>query len=1207
MLGRLLGAASSLNPAAYGRNNPPLESATEEEHTRSLLFPDPSLLQHSSHAYPFQSGPPSPLAPAPGGFDDRGGLELDLNKDFRVIIAQDALGDQDEPCVLLDTQSPLDTPAPVSTARQNVTGRFSPRHRRGVSSQMLNSTMGPTSPDQPAKNPITSPSGAFFKPRGRSATIALNEKDAPFGQDPKDDTKTILDCMFGSSLMGHKGASTKLHILNSDGTASTATATASKGGVSKTADATVRKDTRLRQPLARAHTYGSQSQNRPGSISEGRPQNEAVLLTRVFAVNLPEPADADDEKAPSVPGPGHDAAYPFPDMGANHAGAGRKIRKLKEKKTPAYAISIVVRLPHVARPASSRPSSRRTSQVGGLTRAGGSLSSSVGSDLPSSWTFLDSFPAPAARALAESIDARIDALVEHWDVVSRTLSALEKDASRVILRLLHEKDLATRVPAPKIPKEKTMQRTNQRIIQLMPCALFAFKDLYDKALHAANRLCFALRIPLVTTGQQRWSIWQDEARWISRWASGRDENFFFYTILTAFLGSHTEWLADLGTDWYRRRYARQKQMRAKSETLPSRTVIISPDKMTARRIVFLLSSFLPSTIRKDIVGSPMRPPTSSTHSPPIGNVSRQPSLRRTLSRRALDNRLGTGSPDKRGLSTSVSSTEGEAFDMLDSDPGDHRLHRTDSETPSIRTARLALPSYETTSRKSSAATPATITPMAHFATPTSPSKDYFFSRGRENSNESAASNLAGNLKKHESASASAFSGSERDSGSVRWGSFLSGIWSNKMDSPSDTHLTDSSLENVSKSPVSPSRPQSNQLSQMVNEVERLKPNSKPIDATYQAKTPDSADDTAIDESTIFQTDQENVPIKLMVDESDGIVDVGINIPGFFSSSVDSPLDSPKPQSEHRPSSIVSIDGYASLHGHTSASNSTTAGVFDIQSNVAGWLRMFHEDFILQAVRPYPELESHIKNSMLSEPTPPMAVVEKDSAGRRWVEVCTTLVADVRNFTIKRYTLKREVPTPSNKTPDVPVDSKSPIGKPDAEEKLIVEPVMDFDPTLIDAVERLVHRSNHPTRANSPARGMSRNHSRNPSISSATGIPPHVVTSATKDTLPTVLEVSRSECRKVIVNALRDIARTVTDEMNRKEGGRDIKNCNGNGTAASSTSSSSAVHSSTVTAATTASVAHDKARPRSAKGISEDSTLREGVRKWLKAVEYADGY
>ena len=1212
MLGRLLHtAATSLNPAAYGRNPFTLESATDEEHTRSLLFPDSTLLQHSSHAYPLQNGPPSPLTQGSGGFDDRGGLDLDLNKDFRVIIAQDALGDQDEPCVLLDTQASVDQSGGGPRTPQTGPSKTSPRHRRGASQYNMHSPLSPTSPTQTVRNSTGNAGGAFLKPRIRSATISLNESDAGPAQDTRDDTKTLLNCMFGSSLLGHKGTSTKMHILNGDG--SPGSSAGAKVSLVREGDGTIRKDTRQRVPLSRAHTYGAQSavpsvsQNR--AVDSSRSQNEAVLLTRVFAVNLPEPKDTDE--FPQTPGRSPDTAYPFPDMGStlHDPHHHRKLKKLKEKKTPAYAVAIVVKLPSSSKVVVSRPSSRRASNVSS-TRPQGSLSSSLGSELPSSWTFLDAFPVPSARALAESIDARIDALVEHWDAVVRTLSTLEKEASQIILKLLQERDLASRVPAPKVPKEKSMQRTNQRIIQLMPYALFAHKELFETAIHAASRLCLALRIPRVITGQNRWSIWQDEARWIGRWAGGKDQNFFFFTLLTAFLGNHTEWLGELGPEWYRRRYAHYKKHRANNELMPSRTVIVSADKMAARRLIFLLSSFLPSVTRKDTVGSPLRP-TSATHSPPMGHVSRQQSLRRTLNRRAMDNRLAATSPDRRGLSTSLSSAEGESFDSIEGiDPSDLQLHRTNSDARSIRTAKLALPGNELSTRKSSAATTATITPnpttpIAHFTTSSGPG-DYFMSRGHDNNNDSAATtNLAGNLKRHESANTSI--DSEKASGSGRWGTMLSGMWSNKNESSSDSNVTVPSIRHGDphKPFDSPTKRRQTRLAYMAEEVGQKDGFSVPTTVAQQDSRPASPDGDGTESIALSQSDQDSLPIKLMVDENDGVVDVGIDVPGVFSTSVDSPMCSPPPRDAHRtPSSVTSTDGIASLHSHASTANFSNTVTIESQSNVAGWLRTYHEDFVLQAVRPSPDLENQIKASMSAEPTPPTIASEKpEPSGPKWVDVCSVLIADARTFTIKRLILRRQLPSPltdtadntsngiesddgTKKQPSIKIPSNQ---SSNLVESITVEPVMDMDSTLIDAVERVVARNLHPSRANSPSPG-SRSHSRTPSSSTTTA-----TLSTPKDTLPPVLEVSRGECRKVITNALKDIVRTVTDEINRKEGGRDIKTVSSN--------MSTGVQVSTSTTGN-----NSKARPKSSgESFSEENTLREGIKRWLKSVENDDIY
>jgi hypothetical protein len=68
------------------------------------------------------------------------------------------------------------------------------------------------------------------------------------------------------------------------------------------------------------------------------------------------------------------------------------------------------------------------------------------------------------------------------------------------------------------------------------------------------------------------------------------------TLLTAFLGHHTEWLDVLGPDAYKRHHMQQIEARGNPEdsAIPRRTVITTTDRITARRLIYLLSAFLPA-------------------------------------------------------------------------------------------------------------------------------------------------------------------------------------------------------------------------------------------------------------------------------------------------------------------------------------------------------------------------------------------------------------------------------------------------------------------------------------------------------------------------------------------------------------------------------------------------------------------------------------
>ncbi|KKY25754.1 hypothetical protein UCDDS831_g01847 [Diplodia seriata] len=162
------------------------------------------------------------------------------------------------------------------------------------------------------------------------------------------------------------------------------------------------------------------------------------------------------------------------------------------------------------------------------------------------------------------------------------------------------------------------------------------------------------------------------------------------------------------------------------------------------------------------------------------------------------------------------------------------------------------------------------------------------------------------------------------------------------------------------------------------------------------------------------------PLKLSVNENDGVIDVDIALPGFGS-----PVQSP----------LLPALGNS---------------VGSLEVNVAGWLARYHQDFALQGVQPYADLEKDVRKSMSAEPTPVAAVTTPTLEGgpqEKWVHVCTALIADARTFTIKRLHLK-------------PV----PMTELHLEEKFVEETVMDLDETLADALEKGIASSGVSTPA-----------------------------------------------------------------------------------------------------------------------------------------------
>ncbi|THC99545.1 hypothetical protein EYZ11_001005 [Aspergillus tanneri] len=1194
MLGRLLStAASTFSPATYSAKNAhQLESVTEEEHTSGLLFPDASLLRHSStHAYPLHTTVSSPNASTAGAYDDRGvGVDLDPIKDFRVIIAQNALGDKDA-CVLLDTRAADPASHGLGIESQALDGSNA-RHartvstisrgaRRGYLPQSSAAEPGPFSIAAEARRSPPVSSGAFLRARGRSSTLAPGGGfyDAGHSRHSADSNdSSLLNCIFGSSAFSYRGSSTKMHIISAD----------------EEPDKTSGTNTTSRHHFARAHTTGSSSGfTHSSQSSDSKPPSKVtILITRMFSVNLPETGETSPGR-PDISSSVYqesppESGFPFPDV--------TKRKKIKEKKTPMYAVAITIQIPLLGRNA-GRPVSRFSTQSPDSPKPG--ISCSLDSAYRWRPGFLDdSLPMASPPA---SLDERIDLLVDQWDVINRAVSHLERLSRKEILFLLKRVDSSSGVH-PKPVKAPNMQRTNQTIIHLPANILAVNSKLKEEAVRSTRRISTALQTPHVVTGQSRWGVWREEGRSIVRGLGDKEHSFFFLVLITAFLGNHTEWLNTLGPDWYRRRhYLQQKaQQQELDPILANRTVIISPDKMTARRLIFLLSAFLPPKQRFEPLPSPIRPGTSASaraisQSPPFMPITRQSSLRRTIERRSRAQRLNLSDREQHHRSVSVSSSETAHRSADDADstvPIDASSRRRGSDARSIRTIGVPMHVKDVRMNKNtglattSTATPSTTVPVPHFASQSQAERERLDRTVADGSDSLASENLLKNLQRSES-SAINTDGSVPSIGG-RWGTLLS------------VSQIEARRRSISVHTAPPKRPHRT-LSQMVKEVSpEHKYDIPEVSASGNISIPHSSNaqslgEDAPDFSSTIEHARESF-LKLSVRGDDGIVDVDLPLPGFvsLSSSGDSTVSSPKKTR----TSVTSVDALASTHSSGSGFHAPLRDSEGPNVNVAGWLKSFHEDFLLQAVRPYPSLEADIKRTMKSEPTPTSAFGDVDGS-EKWVDVATTLIADVRTFTVKRLRLRRKVvgsaywrsanslPVPSQ--PSTPrhisvgstsasqlTNSFSPatgssrasphsfmdVYEPsEVEEVFVEEPVMDLDGTLVDALERVLAQSGPSSLA----------HSRAPSPSRARkGEDKPTAEATTRDEVPP-LEVPRTECRKLVLGALEEVVRSVTAEHCREDVDGEL------GLA-------------------------DRERKRSLAG--PDNTLREGVRKWLLDVEEA---
>lgn len=1258
MLGRLLHtAASSLNPnASSPRSHASLQSVTEEAHTTNLLFPDASLLQQSQdHEYPLHTASPTVTAAAAGSFDNKGEWDIRSSQDIRIIVAQDAIGPSDLSTVLFDSKPPPARPSPP----KSVVDEYALAE---TSSQSLQDTTLPASvggaigapPLIPHRNytprtpiiprpPLASRSsqtiansapqaykesdGAILRSslRGKPQQPALTESESVqsrLASEAEDEQRSLVNCMFGVTVFSYKGPSTKLHILpveNGQGGSSTNTSPVVDRGHGPTERAEAPKRSHLQRSVT-ASSFRSDLDppspgmpNSSGNTVRSR-ERSTVLVTRMFSVNVPNtscPSEAShelDEKAQT--GSSGINGYPFPDVGPNGLS---KSKKIKQRKTPMYGIAIVLQLPAIHR-GSSTPPSRSGSRNTSLWNGQDSFTLHE-SENRHSMSVLD--PRLGSKAYSinaaplSDLDERLDQIVRHWDVITRTLSYLQSLTSKKILASL-EAEMVVSPPSlaapvnsdPSLPgmeqrplKEMKVRATNQPSLRLKQNALMGNQDIQREAKSSGVRIALGLKIPRAVTGQGRWGVWREEARWVARWAAGKEQNFFFFNLLTAFLGNHTGWLALLGPSLYKgRHFHQQRTPHSEQGAIPNRTVIVSSDKMASRRLIFLLSTFLPATHTSLAAASPHRPSSSTSfraysQSPPSGiPLLRQESLRRTINKRARGHRVGVSDPRSHKRVTSFPSHD--SNQRLKADPVRFLSGHSGRQpgTRLVEAASLPTTSSGTITRKTSTTTTSTATPNKAVPVP------HFIPHGSEECRPSSRGSMASltlrqTLNRSESTNVS--NNSTESQPTSRWGSLISGFWSNRRESSTDeSDLMASSQEGLGISglngpgdlttqlePKTKLATMADEASRKENEAELFvgdmdglnTRSSTTVQASVMSKDWSPTPAKAIPERPKLCES----PLNLSVDEHDGVVDVDLPLPRGLSSSFGSHTSSPT-KAYHTPSS--SLDGYTS--GRPSSRMDS-----DATTNVGGWLKRYHEDFALQAVTPYADLIKDVKRSMEAEPSPnPSSVTPhgEDGPADKWVDVCTTLIADTQTFSITRLCLRRRIkltPPPPVSTsadlrPSTPAHSQ--YGNPYTaaqltpgfgmsdnclEEEMIEEPIMDMDGILIDAVERVIAQSGPSSKAQSNASSRS---------SSKRGR--HEKRGS--EALPT-LEVPRGECKRMVLGALEEVVRSVTADWTLEERGEG----QGRGKALRGSSSAASLRS-----------------------LPAESTLREGIRKWLQDMD-----
>ncbi|EJP64230.1 uncharacterized protein BBA_06934 [Beauveria bassiana ARSEF 2860] len=786
MIGRLLnlgtggsGAANTHDQAPNGSPRPllSLDSVQEDIHTRNLLFPDAqALYQHrNDQVFPFSTAPPTPTAASASAFDFNDEIDLDV-RDVRVLIMQDNLG-ATSASLLFDSHpvAEVDRTAATNESRRNP---LSPR--KGSFSQSRPVSTHTESTQTQFRQGAFDRRGSIH---GRNQSQAETDAQRAY-REYREELATFSSCIFGNSeLMAYKGTSTKVHVVPSD-VRTNDTASVIGDGRSSIGRSSMRSSKLSQSFSSQAISPTFSSMPPTASATPRQSDRKKVLITRLFPVNL-----ASEEVEPTVTTQtrfaDENVGFPFPST-IDEAATRKKKKQPKQRRTPMYAVVLVIQLPSsTSRLSSAVPPKSIFRESGSYNeqevysssynsvRAGGSGWNMFGSGMPTD---------PNESPFALDVEDRIDSLTQHWDIIMRTLTHLQSvSATRIHQLLKHADSASPGQQTPKIalqshpskntttndrrsvetPRVKAIKSTT-KLVSLLPNCLAGDIDIALEVGLARSRIVTGLGAARVFTGQGRWGIWRDEAIWTVKWASSLNKGPFLYNVLTGFLATHVDWLSALSSPSHRRKAALQARHKHEEDmSLPARTIVVSDDKMAARRLIFLLAGFLPAN--QQMNAPRVHRASTSTSLGPLSNspptfvvpVLREESLRRKINRRTGLRRASHSRVGSQSARNSAVVPQFAQFGM------DRNHQRRASDAASIRTTNLPMAGSDLGTRKSSAATTATITQeptMPHF---TGFQRGESHLRHRPGSSSSfAADDLKRSLKRGESNRAS-FSQADR--------------------------------------------------------------------------------------------------------------------------------------------------------------------------------------------------------------------------------------------------------------------------------------------------------------------------------------------------------------------------------------------------------------------------------------------------------------
>lgn len=887
-------------------------------------------------------------------------------------------------------------PSPAATARFGAPRR----HTRGASLSSVPTTGNSKTEafQSPFQRARTGNFSLSFASESNLQSVGKSVRSHELEQD------MLLECMFGAVSLKGSETCTKVHVLPGD-----------------------TKDTSVRPLSSGYHTSDGQTSfwhspppttiplDSPSVSSAGLKRSSkesrnieapSVLVTRVFSL----------KPSPNVDLWRNDPSAPRTESGKEAVESDLT----RSQKSASFAVSIVVAIPRerfrerilrfpLIERESSLPSSIRSDALP-------SLGSSSNSDVHSSWARISAQSSPSVSLPNRSDVFHVGTryIMQHWDTVMRTLDCLQFNLEAWIATCRTSSDsniadLGSPDMEQKFGSECKLSRSQSETpkkhhsrFSLQRGGLQESIFIQTATKRAMTRLTKAFLVRKVVVGQSRWSAWREEARWVSRWASGAEQSHFLSRTLSAFLATHLSWmhLIKPTLKGIRRSLGLRRQPQSPSQ-YTRRTIIISPDRMAARRFIFLLAAFFPRHDGFDTC-SGSTPSFSERPSPQSSSLrlSKMNSLgsdgtdgsrdSMTVSSHSVDSRRPVMVPRKSNLSTAIQSSRKLSI---------HSILTTRSTPPRVgATSPKPLGHAESTVDFTDSIPAVHLTAGHQGLTPYSSHND---SHNPAAIRRDASALLSSNLKLPMSHSLesrkfprwSVFPGSPQDpvvhdqealpsyveqEASVTpvqnpVGSASSVIDENEFlekargeEFPGSGKWMRDELESPQKAKASKPLP-----------IQHAPPNRNFETAGHLQPTPGLAESAEL-------------PFTLSVNDLDGTIDVAIS---HESETV--PINSGEFSGNSLPGSLESF---------CSTPRPPDLSFAKPHDAVGGFLSSFHEDLAVQAVRCYKGLEKDIRDTMLSEACSGVSSLSPNHVAKSneaWVNGSTTLIADLESLRVKR--------------------------------------------------------------------------------------------------------------------------------------------------------------------------------------------------------------